>query len=190
MRIVFVGPPGAGKGTQALRLKDYLGLAHLSTGEILREAHEAGTELGREAASYFEAGKLVPDDVVVSIVAERLAQSDCLGGYLFDGFPRTVAQAKALDAILAEQGQPLDLVVSIDVAARRRAAAARQSRPHRRQPRNHPTSGSGQYRSLTEPLLDYYEQQGILRSVDGTGSPEEVFARIQHVVDQAVPPSG
>lgn len=189
MRIVFVGPPGAGKGTQALRLKDYLGLTHLSTGEILREAHEAGTELGREAASYFEAGKLVPDDVVVSLVAERLAQSDCLGGYLFDGFPRTVAQAKALDAILEAQGRPLDLVVSIDVpqddVLRRLASRGRtDDNPETIQQR------LDQYRALTEPLLDYYEHQGILRRVDGTGSPDEVFARIQHVVDQARQASG
>src|SRR3972149_928444 len=112
MRIVLVGPPGAGKGTQAQRLRDYLGVAHLSTGEMFRGAHQAGTALGRQAAKYFEAGKLVPDDVVVGIVVDRLSEADCANGCVFDGFPRTEAQAEALDAMLAERGMPVDLAIA------------------------------------------------------------------------------
>src|SRR3954469_7921536 len=111
MRIVFLGPPGAGKGTQAQRLKDYLKVAHLSTGEMLRDAGEAGTPLGQEAARYMNAGKLVPDDVVVGIVADRIQSADCLRGCLFDGFPRTVPQAEALDRMLAGWVQPPHVVV-------------------------------------------------------------------------------
>src|SRR5262245_33011903 len=104
MRIVFIGPPGAGKGTQALRLKDYLGVAHLSTGDMLRDAQRAGAPLGLEAARYMQSGKLVPDDIVVGIIVDRLTEADCARGCLFDGFPRTVEQAKALDVHLALKG--------------------------------------------------------------------------------------
>src|SRR5262249_44404414 len=116
MRIVFLGPPGAGKGTQAQRLKVYLDIAHLSTGEMLRDAEEAGSELGCEAARFMNAGRLVPDEVVVGIVGERLSEKDCAHGCLFDGFPRTVPQAEELDRMLAERGMPLDLVLALDVA--------------------------------------------------------------------------
>ena len=158
-------------------------MSHLSTGEMLREAHEAGTPLGREAASYFEAGKLVPDEVVVGIVAERLSQADCADGCLFDGFPRTASQAKALDAMLAKQGMPLDLVISLEI-------------PHdevfqRLSNRGRPDDSVAtveqrleQYHSLTEPLVEYYHRRGILRNVDGTGTPNQVFERIKRVVER------
>jgi adenylate kinase len=183
MRIVFLGPPGAGKGTQAQRLKSYLGVAHLSTGEMLRDA--ADTPLGRRANQYMNSGQLVPDDVVVGIVVERLKDDDCENGCLFDGFPRTVPQAEALDRMLTEHGMPLDLVLALDVpesdlitrlSARGRPddnldAIAERFR---------------QYHALTKPLLDYYSRRGILRQIDASASPEKVFERIQNAVDATV----
>ena len=188
MRIVFLGPPGAGKGTQSQRLKDYFGITHLSTGEILRETARAGSDLGRRAAEYFSIGKLVPDHIVVSIVAERLAHADCLDGYLFDGFPRTVGQAHALDAILDEQGMPLDVVISIEVPLdqllERLAGRGRQD-----DELETIRERLAQYHSLTEPLVDYYERRKLLRRVDGTGTQDEVFDRIRRAVEMARQPS-
>jgi adenylate kinase len=182
MRIVFLGPPGSGKGTQAQRLKDYLRIAHLSTGEMLREAERARKPLGREAARYMNAGQLVPDDVVVGIVADRMADPDCAGGCLFDGFPRTVPQATALDQMLAEKRMPLDLVLALDVpeeklidrlVARGRADDDRETIHERFR----------QYNRLTEPLIEYYRDRGILCPIDGEGTPDEVFSRIQGAID-------
>jgi adenylate kinase len=182
MRIVFLGPPGSGKGTQAQRLKDYLHVAHLSTGEMLRDAEQAGTALGREAARYMNSGQLAPDDVVVGVVVDRLKEKDCLRGCLFDGFPRTVPQAEALDHLLAERRMPLDLVLALDVAedllierllARGRTDDDRKTIEERFR----------QYNRLTEPLLEYYRQRGVLRQINAEGSPDEVFARIRGAVD-------
>jgi adenylate kinase len=188
MRIVFVGPPGAGKGTQAQRLSDHLGLAHLSTGEMFREANEAGTEVGKQAASYFQVGKLVPDAVTVGIVAERLANSDCEDGCLFDGFPRTAAQAETLDAMLAEQGiPPLDLVIALDVPEN----VVLKRLANRGRPDDNACAVQErlkQYHELTAPLADYYQRKGIFHRVDGTGAPEEVFKRIRQIIDQANEP--
>ena len=184
MRIVFLGPPGAGKGTQALRLKDYLGLVHLSTGQVLRDAHEARTPLGREAATYFNAGKLVPDDVVVDIVVERLGQPDCAVGCLFDGFPRTVSQAEILDTLLANRGLPLDLVLAIDVPddiVFRRLLGRGRTDDNEQTIRERLV----QYRTLTEPLIEYYRRRGILRLVDGHGTEDQVFERVRRAADEA-----
>jgi adenylate kinase len=115
MKLVLLGPPGAGKGTQAERIKAHYGIAHLSTGDMLREAVAADTEVGRQAKAIMDAGRLVPDQVMIRLVAERIAQPDCARGFVLDGFPRTRAQAQALDALLAERGEQLDAVLEIAV---------------------------------------------------------------------------
>ena len=115
MRLVLLGPPGAGKGTQAARLKERYGVAHLSTGDMLREAVAAGTEVGREAEGIMARGQLVPDELINRVVAERIGKPDCAGGFILDGFPRTIAQAGALDEMLAERGLKLDAVIEIEV---------------------------------------------------------------------------
>jgi len=181
MRIVFLGPPGSGKGTQAQRLKDQLGFVHLSTGDMLRDARQAQTPLGIRAAEFSEAGKLVPDDVVVGIVADRLDQADCENGCLFDGFPRTLSQAEALDELLAERNMPLELVLTLRVPDKlifeRLAERGRSDdKPETIRERLR------QYSALTSPLLDYYRKRGILRLIDGVGTKDEVFSRVQQAV--------
>jgi adenylate kinase len=184
MRIVFLGPPGAGKGTQAQRLKDYLGVAHLSTGELLRAAGEAGTPLGREAMRSMQAGQLVPDEVVVGIVAERLNEADCARGCLFDGFPRTVPQAEELDQMLAQRDMPIDLVLALSVSEEQLVGRL-LSRGRMDDNRATIRERFRQYNELTEPLLDYYLRRGRLRTIDGEGTPDEVFHRILEAIDSA-----
>ncbi len=177
MRIVFLGPPGAGKGTQAIRVAERLGVPHLSTGEMLRDATRRQSELGRQAAEHMNAGRLVPTELVQALVEERLAQADCAGGYLLDGVPRTVEQAEHLDRLLAARAAGLDLVVHLDVpedallarlAGRGRQDDAEEVVRERLR----------QYDKLTRPLTEYYRGRGVLREVDGLGTPDEVFARI------------
>jgi adenylate kinase len=184
MRIVFLGPPGAGKGTQALRLKDYFGMAHLSTGEMLRAAGEAATPLGREALEYMQVGQLVPDDVVVGIVADRLAEPDCASGCLFDGFPRTEPQAEELDQMLAQRHMPIDLVLALQVSEDQLIDRL-LSRGRMDDNRETIRERFRQYNDLTEPLLDYYRRRGILRMIDGEGTPDEVFERILKAIQSA-----
>jgi adenylate kinase len=178
MRIVFIGPPGAGKGTQAQRLEQSRGITHLSTGDMLRQAIEAGSPLGQQAARYVQSGKLVPDEVVIGIVGERLDVSDCTTDCLFDGFPRTVPQAAALDKLLAERGTKIDLALELQVdpqhlverlLARGRSDDLRETIAERFREHNR----------LTQPLLEYYRQRGILKSIDGDAPPGQVFERIQ-----------
>ena len=182
MRVVFIGPPGAGKGTQAEWLVQYLSIPHLSTGDMLRQAIDEDTEVGRTANQYVSSGQLVPDDVVIQIVAQRLDGDDCQKGCLFDGFPRTKPQAEALDRTLADRSAPLDLVlelqVSEDLLVQRLVARGRKDdQPEVIRQR------FSVYQQQTAPVLEYYQQRGILQSVDGSGTPEEVTARIKVVVD-------
>lgn len=181
MRIVFIGPPGAGKGTQAERMIDRYELAHLSTGDMLRAARDAQTEVGREAEKYMSAGELVPDDVIIAIIADRLGDPDC-GGYLLDGFPRTIGQAEALDKMLADKQTPLDVVLELQVPeeelfSRLAGRGRADDKPEVIRQR------LVAYRQQTEPLLDYYGKAGLLKSVDGLGSVDDIFDRIKIALD-------
>ncbi len=174
MRIVFIGPPGAGKGTQAERMIEKYNLAHLSTGDMLRAARDAQTEVGRKAEQYMSKGELVPDDIIVAIIGQRLAEPDCQKGYLLDGFPRTIAQAEALDNLLAQKSTPLDAVLELRVAEdelfRRLAGRGRaDDQPDVIRQR------LVAYRKQTEPLLDYYGKKKILKSINGLGTVDEIF---------------
>ncbi len=183
MRIVFIGPPGAGKGTQAERLIETYRMAHLSTGDMLRAARDAQTDVGKKADEYMSAGQLVPDEIIVGVIADRLGEPDCQGGYLLDGFPRTIAQAEALDVMLAEKGTPLDVVLELRVpeeelftrlAGRGRADDTPDVIRQR----------LVAYRQQTEPLLEYYGQRSLLQTVDGLGTVEDIFDRSKAVLDQ------
>jgi adenylate kinase len=187
MRIVLVGPPAAGKGTQAGRIVDRFGGAHIATGDILRSNADRGTELGRTASRYMDRGELVPDDVVIDMVLERLGEEDCAGGFVLDGFPRTVPQAEALGERLGELGRPLDVVVSLQVGEdelRDRLAARAEE-----QDRAEDDDEGAIRRRLelfdreTEPLLDFYDGRGLLVSVEAEGDVDEVTGRIAAALD-------
>lgn len=182
MRIVFIGPPGAGKGTQAERLIEKYQLAHLSTGDMLRAARDARTEIGRKAETYMSSGQLVPDDIIVAIIQERLKQPDCRKGYLLDGFPRTIAQAEALDGMLRREGTPLDVVLELQVPEEelfQRLAGRGRSDDRPEVIRQRLVA----YRQQTEPLLDYYRKGCLLRSIDGLGTVDGIFDRVARVLD-------
>jgi adenylate kinase len=174
-RVVLVGPPGAGKGTQAATLSGKLGVPHISTGDLFRQHIDAETELGCEVKGYLDAGRLVPDELTIELVRERLAESDTVDGFLLDGFPRNVRQADLLNKILAERDEKLDAVVELQVdeevlverlLARGRGDDTEDVIRHRQQV----------YRSETAPLLDYYRD--LLITVDGVGTADEVTMRI------------
>jgi len=182
MQIIFIGPPGAGKGTQSVHLAEYLGVPHLSTGEMLREACQKKTDIGVQAAEAMKSGQLVSDELVDQIVFQRLAEPDCQSGCVLDGFPRTEPQAVAFDQWLAQQNRQVSAVVEIQVSVEElleRVAERGRQDDNKEIVRERLT----QYDELTRPLLEYYRSQGILKVVDGLGTPEEVFARIQAIVD-------
>lgn len=179
-RLLFLGPPGAGKGTQAAMLARAIGVPHISTGVMLRDNVEQGTELGKQAQAIMAAGDLVPDDLVVAMVKDRLAQDDAACGYLLDGFPRNVAQAEALDVAIGAGALELALLVEADeeeLVERLLQRAIEEGRADD----NEDTIRNRQkvYRDETEPLVGYYPGNGVaVVAVDGMGSIPEVFARI------------
>jgi adenylate kinase len=187
MRIVLVGPPASGKGTQAGRIVDRVGGVHVATGEILRSNAGRGTELGRAASRYMDRGDLVPDEVIIGMTLERLGEDDCGGGFVLDGFPRTVPQAEALERRLEELGRPLDAVVSLEVGEdelRDRLAGRAEE-----QDRAEDEDEGAIRRRLelfdreTEPLLDFYSDRGLLVRIQAEGKPDEVAGRIAAALD-------
>ncbi len=185
MRIVLLGAPGSGKGTQAVRLVEKLKLPHISTGDLLRSAVEAGTELGRKAKMVIDRGELVSDDIMLGLIKQRLSSDDAKNGFILDGYPRNITQAKALDEILARQGQAMVEVLHIDVDAdvlmqriAGRAAEEGRNDDCEEVVRNRLRV----YAEQTEPLVEYYAGKGILSRVLGEGTAEEVFQRIMSVL--------
>ena len=209
MRVAFLGPPGAGKGTQARDLAREWRVPHIATGDMLREAAAAGTPLGLEAKRYMDRGALVPDDVIIGMIADRLRQSDAQSGFLLDGFPRTIAQAEGLERLLKDLGQPLDRVIYFDVGEpelTRRLTGRRVCRacghsfhvvsnPPRREGVCDACGGElyqraddseatvrnrlNVYRKQTAPLLDWYTGKGLLASIRGEGTIEDIAHRVQ-----------
>lgn len=214
-RIVLLGPPGSGKGTQATALKERWGLPHIASGDLLRANVKENTELGQRAKPYMERGDLVPDSLIIDMMADRLSQPDAGVGYILDGFPRTVAQAEALDARLAELGQGLDAVIYLEVPEDEilRRLSGRRICPNCNaiyQIHTMPPKREGicdkcgtaliqradeqedvvrnrlrVYGEQTEPLLTYYRGRGLLHQVDGTIGVENVVREIQRILDAA-----
>lgn len=212
MDLVLLGPPGAGKGTQAKMMIDAYGIPQISTGDMLREAVKNQTQLGVEAKKFMDAGQLVTDDIVIGLAKDRISQSDCDSGFMLDGFPRTVAQAEALDKMLGEMKKSLNHVISIEVpnselmgrlTGRRTCKACGQGyhmvfdppevegkcgkcggELYQRDDDNEATVGNRLevYDSQTKPLIDYYQGKGLLRPVDGVGAMPDVLGRIKAVL--------
>ena len=186
MRLVLLGAPGSGKGTQATRLRDHYRVPHISTGDLLRGAVKAGTPLGMKAKAVMELGGLVSDEIVLAMLEERLSQGDTGDGYILDGYPRNLAQANALDALLAKLGQPVERAIQLDVdtellVARLAGRALAEGRAD-----DNPDSVRNRlqvYEEQTAPVIDFYRHQQKLTAVDGVGSMEEVFARIVEALE-------
>ena len=196
MRLILLGPPGAGKGTQALRLVAKYGIVQLSTGDMLRAAVKAGTPIGLKAKEVMARGALVPDEIVVDIVGQRIEQPDARKGFVLDGFPRTVRQAEELDSLLAKRGHAIEAVIELRVdegALIRRIESRIAETKARGEPLRDDDSAEvlhrrlAAYREQTAPLITYYRKRGVLRSVDGMAPVADVAAQIEKAL--ARPPS-
>lgn len=212
MRLILLGPPGSGKGTQANLLQEKFGIPKISTGDILRAAVKEGSELGQQARVYMDQGQLVPDEIVVGLIKERIQEPDCANGYILDGFPRTIVQAEKLEEMLETMGQEIDAVVDLEVAqdellvrlAGRRTCKQCGAMYHQTA---HPPKVAGVcdecggelyqreddneetilkrlsvYKQQTAPLKEFYEKQGKLRHAPGRGSVDEIFSRVCEMV--------
>ncbi len=212
MKIIMLGAPGAGKGTQASRIAEKYQIPHVSTGDIFRANIKNGTDLGKEAKKYMDQGQLVPDELTVRILLDRVAQDDCKNGYVLDGFPRTIPQAEVLDAELSKLGTKVDYAVNVEVPdeniigrmSGRRACLKCGATYHLEYLRpktegicdncgselvlrddDKPETVKKRltvYHDQTQPLIDYYTEQGVLKTVDGTVSPEQVFQAIENIL--------
>ena len=214
MKIVMLGAPGAGKGTQAKMIAEKYGIPHVSTGDIFRANIKNGTELGKEAKQYMDQGKLVPDELTVKILLDRVAQDDCKNGYVLDGFPRTIPQANVLDEALTKLGDKIDYAINVDVPDEniinrmggRRACVACGATYHvvYNAPKtegicdvcgkeliirddDQPETVKNRlnvYHEQTQPLIDFYEEKGVLKTVDGTVDMKDVFAAIVEILGE------
>ncbi len=188
MRLVLLGPPGSGKGTQAQRLVKRFGIAHLSTGDMLRAAVAAGTEIGKRAKAIMDRGELVPAEVVIGVIADRLAQPDAASGFVLDGTPRTVGQAEALADLLAKRGLAIDAVIELVVdegallARVERRAKETGSAPRADDNPETLRRRLSVYREQTAPVADFYRERGLLRAVDGMKPIDDVSAAINQLL--------
>ena len=189
MRLVLLGAPGSGKGTQAARLREHLQVPHISTGELLRAAVAAGTPLGLQAKAIMSAGNLVSDEIVLGMLEDRFQQSDTVHGFILDGYPRNLSQANALDVLLDRIGQPMDIAVQLEVdqellvgrlAGRAQAEGRADDSPEAVRNRLRV------YEEQTAPVVDHYRSQGKLAHLDGVGSPDDVFTRILEAISPYV----
>src|ERR1051326_1427614 len=199
MRLILLGPPGAGKGTQAQRLADRYGIVQLSTGDMLRAAVAAGTSIGRKAKDTMARGELVPDEVVVGIVSDRIDEPDARNGFVLDGFPRTAPQAEALERMLAGKGLRLDAVIELKVDEKAlldritTRIAQMQTRGEKLRPDDNAESLKTRlhaYRVQTAPLLSYYGKKGLLRTVDGMAPIDTVTAAVDRALGAKVVAGG
>ena len=189
MNIILLGPPGAGKGTQAKYLTRTFGLKQLSTGDMLRAAMEEGSDLGKQVELIVDAGDLVPDSIMIEMITSRITRADCSGGFILDGFPRTVLQAETLNDVLSQKKIKIDHVIALDVELsilldRIRNRASEVAEEQRRQDDDEETLKHRLtvYKEQTAPILPYYEKLGVLKTLDGMLTPDEVSKKINEVL--------
>ncbi len=187
LNIVLFGPPGAGKGTQSEKLIEHYGLVHLATGDLLRSEIEKGTELGKRAKEIMDRGELVPDEVVIGMIRGRIEEGSDARGFIFDGFPRTKEQAEALDQLLEEKGSSITMMLALEVdeeeLLKRLLERGKESGRSDDQDESTIRNRIEEYEKKTAPLKEYYRDQGKFRSIEGVGSIDEIFGRIQEAIE-------